>query len=86
MPTQQPRYTAEETSQRGDEIYERLVRTQVEQANQGKVVAIDVVAEAFEVGDNAIEASDKLLAHVPNAEIWFVRIGHHALHRIGGHT
>ena len=86
MRTEQPRYDAEATAQRGDEIYERVVRRQVEEGNRGKIVAIDVETEAFDLGDNAIEASDKLLARVPDAEIWFVRIGHSALHRMGGHA
>ena len=86
MPTQQPRYSAEETARRGNEICERVVRPQVEQGHRGEVVAIGVETEAFEMGANAIEASDKLLARLPNAEIWFVRIGHRALHRLGGHA
>jgi hypothetical protein len=35
------------------------------------------------VGDTALIASRHLLAQRPEAEIWFVRIGHRALHRIG---
>ena len=61
-------------------MYEGVVRHQVEQGNHGKVVAIDVDTEAFDLGENAIDASDELLARVPDAEIWFVRIGHRALH------
>ena len=86
MPPQEPRYTAERTAQLGDDIYDRVVKPQAEQGNHGKVVAIDVETESFELGDNAIEASDKLLARLADAEIWFVRIGHRALHRIGGHS
>jgi hypothetical protein len=35
------------------------------------------------VDDNALVASERLLAEHPEAEIWCVRIGHRALHRIG---
>jgi hypothetical protein len=35
-----PRYSKEEFSQRGTEIYESQVRTQVEEGNDGKIVAI----------------------------------------------
>jgi len=86
MPAGQARYDAEETARRGDEIYARVVRKQVEGERRGRVVAIDIETEAFEVGDNAIEASDRLLRRVPDADIWFVRIGHPVLHRIGGHN
>ena len=50
MSPQQPRYSAEETARRGDEIYEREVRAWVEAGNHGKVVAIDnllVVANEY---------------------------------------
>jgi hypothetical protein len=84
MPTQQPQYSAEETAKLGDEIYERQVRPLVESGNHGKIVAIDVNTSAYVVDDTALAASDRLRVQYPNAEIWFVRIGHRALHRIGG--
>ncbi|MBW4444568.1 MAG: hypothetical protein KME10_25865 [Plectolyngbya sp. WJT66-NPBG17] len=83
MTVQQPRYSKEEFARRGDEIYETQVRPQVEEGNHGKIVAIDIETGDFEVGKNSIVASDLLLAHHPNAQIWFVRIGHRAVHRIG---
>jgi hypothetical protein len=83
MSVKQPRYSAEETARRGDEIYERQVRAQVEADNLGRVVAIDVESGAYMVDDNALVASERLLAERPEAEIWCVRIGHRALHRIG---
>lgn len=83
MTVRQPRYSKEEFARRGDEIYESQVRQQVEEGNHGKIVAIDIETGAFEVGENSITASDLLLAHHPDAQIWFVRIGHRAVHRIG---
>jgi hypothetical protein len=83
MAVQQPRDTKEEFARRGDEIYESQIRLQVEEGNHGKIVAIDIETGAFEVGKNSIIASDLLLAHHPNAQIWFIRIGHRAVHRIG---
>lgn len=83
MSAQYPRYSAEETARRGDEIYERQVRAQVEAGNRGKVVAIDIETGAYSVGETALAAAKPLLVQRPEAEIWFVRIGHRALHRIG---
>lgn len=83
MSPQQPRYSAEETAKRGDEIYERQVRVQVEEGNRGKIVAIDVETGAYALGESALAAAKRLRAQHTNAEIWFVRIGHRALHRIG---
>ncbi len=84
MTSRQPRYSAEETAQRGDEIYERDIRARVESTHRGKVVAIDIDSGAYVIDDNALVASERLLAQKPDAEIWCVRIGHRALHRLGG--
>jgi hypothetical protein len=83
MAIQQAQYSKEEFARRGDEIYESQIRSQVEAGNDGKIVAIDIETGAFEVGKNSIIASDLLLAHHPDAQIWFIRIGHCAVHRIG---
>jgi hypothetical protein len=40
MAVRQPRYSKEEFAQRGDEIYESQIRSQVEEGNHGKIVAI----------------------------------------------
>ena len=83
MEVRQPRYGKEEFARRGQAIYEKRVRPQVEAGNTGRVVAIDVETEAFEVADDPIAASDRLFARCPDAQPWLVRIGHRALHRFG---
>ena len=85
MTAPQPRYSKEEFTRRGNALYEDQVRPQVEQEpdSVGKIVALDIETGAFEVADDAIAASDRLLARLPNAQIWFVRVGHRALHRFG---
>jgi hypothetical protein len=83
MTVRQLRYSKEEFARRGDEIYEAQVRQQVEEGNHGKIVAIDIETEAFEVAKDSLTASDILLAKHPDAQIWFVRIGHRAVHRVG---
>jgi hypothetical protein len=86
MPAEHPRYSAQETARRGDELYEREVRAKVEPTNQGKIVAIDTETGSYAVGDTALAKSKHLLSQHPQAEIWFVRIGHRALHRIGSRS
>jgi hypothetical protein len=83
MAVQQLRYSKEEFSRRGNEIYESQVRPQVEQGNHGKIVAIDIETGAFELAKDSLTASDQLLVQYPDAQIWFVRIGHRAVHRVG---
>ncbi|NCJ07320.1 hypothetical protein GS597_12540 [Synechococcales cyanobacterium C] len=83
MTTQQLRYSKEEFAQRGSKIYESLVRPQIEEGNHGKIVAIDIETGAYELAKDSLTASDQLLAQYPDAQIWFVRIGHQAVHRVG---
>lgn len=78
-----PRYSKEEFARRGGDLYEGHVRAQVEEGNEGKVVAIDIETGDFEVAQGALVASERLLARCPDAQIWFVRIGRPALHRFG---
>jgi hypothetical protein len=83
MTVQQLRYSKEEFARRGNEIYESQVRTQVEQGNHGKIVAIDIETGTFELAKDTITASDRLLERYPDAQIWCVRIGHRGVHRFG---
>jgi hypothetical protein len=86
MPVRQPRYNKEEFTRRGNEIYESQVRPQVEEGNQGKIVAIDIETGAFELGDDLLTASKHLSARMPDAQTWFVRIGHSAVDHFGARS
>ena len=54
---------------RGDEIYESQVRSQVEEGNHGKIVAIDIETGTFEVDASEIAACDRLEARHPDATL-----------------
>jgi hypothetical protein len=86
MAVRQPRYSKEEFTQRGDALYESEVRAQVEEGNHGKIVAIDIETGAFEVADDLLAASKHLLARLPDAQTWFVRIGHSAVDHFGARS
>jgi hypothetical protein len=83
MAVRQPIYSKEEHARRGTAIYDERVRPLVEPDNQGQIVAIDVDTGDFEVAEDTITASDRLLARRPDAQIWIVRIGHRGVHRFG---
>ena len=86
MAVQQPRYSKEEFARRGDEMYKTQVRQQVEEGNHGKIVAIDIETGAFEVADDVVTASEQLLAKCPDAQTWFIRIGHPAVYHFGARS
>ncbi|MFN6010145.1 MAG: hypothetical protein ACK47N_08770 [Microcystis sp.] len=57
MTVRQPRYSKEEFARRGHEFYESQVRSQIEEGNHGKIVAIDIETGAFEVADDSLTAA-----------------------------
>jgi hypothetical protein len=83
MTVRQPRYNKEEFAQKGDALYESEIRSQVEEGNHGKIVAIDIETGAFEVGNDSLTAAKQLLKRYPEAQIFGIRIGHRAVHRFG---
>ena len=83
MNFRQPRYTKDEAARLGDEIYDRTVRSQVEPARNGEVVAIDLDSGAWEVDPDEVSAAHRLEAHHPDAQIWVVRVGSRYLARFG---
>ena len=83
MEMRRPRYSKDDAARRGEAIYEERVKPQVEKGNLGRIVAIDVHTGEFELGDDTLAASDRLLARCPDAQAWFVRIGHRAVRRFG---
>jgi hypothetical protein len=83
MALQTLRYSKEEFAKRGNELYQTQICSQVEEGNQGKIVAIDIETGAFEMAKDTITASQQLLAKYPEAQIWRIRIGHKGVHRFG---
>jgi hypothetical protein len=83
MAMRQRRYSKEEMARRGKELYEQQVQAQVEAGNLGRIVAIDVESGAFQIGETPLEACHSLLAKLPDAQIWCVRIGHRAVYHFG---
>lgn len=79
----QPKFSKQEHARLGTEIYERAVRPIVEAEHHGEIVAIDIETGDFEVASQTLVAADQLRARRPEAQIWFVRVGHRAMHRFG---
>jgi hypothetical protein len=86
MTIRQPRYSKEEFARRGDEIYETQLRSQVEEGNHGKIVAINIETGSFEMADTPMEAVDRLYEREPDAQPWVIRIGHRSVFRFGSRS
>ena len=79
------RLTADEAGRLGDEIYERDVRPEIEEADHGRMVAIDVDSGMSAVADSELDAAHRLRLRRPGAtNVWLMRIGYRAVASIGG--
>ena len=84
MPPRRPRQV---TARLGNEIYERDIRSQVEAAHCGEIVAIDVTSGGWAIGDSIGAAVQLLRVQHPDAhDVWSVRVGHRALYSFGGNS
>jgi hypothetical protein len=83
MAKREPRYSPEEFSRRGQEIYDRVVRPDLRPDDDNKFVAIDIETNNYEMDFNDYTAVDRLLKRLPDAQIWLMRVGHRAAHRFG---
>jgi len=77
---------AGEIARRGDRLYQRTIRGQVERKHPGRLVAIDIHSGDFAVGDSALAASRDLRKQRPAAQIWLVRVGEQGVQRLGPRT
>ncbi len=87
---QSPRPTAptrprDEIAHLGREIYQRDIRPQVEADHHGEVVAVDVDSGSWAIGEEVIEAVDRLRAQRPEAiNVLCERVGYRTLDSFGG--
>lgn len=75
----------EEIAQRGKELYERQIRTQVEiPENIGKIISIDVESGDYEIDDDLLTSCRHLQTRHSNPILWTERIGFNAVYAVGG--
>ena len=79
------RRATKETARLGDEIYERDIRPQVDEARNGEYVAIDVDGGSWAIASSIRKVAESLRAQRPDAvDVWCVRVGFRALRHFGG--
>jgi hypothetical protein len=80
-----PMPSGREIAKRGQNIYDRSIRSQVETLeNMGKIISIDIETGNYEIDDNLLESSSRLQSQFPDAIIWAERIGFNAVYAVGG--
>ncbi|HEY0555638.1 MAG TPA: hypothetical protein VGG20_15385 [Thermoanaerobaculia bacterium] len=81
--SRQRRYDREEVARRGDEIYEREVLPLLRPADEGKYALIDIETADYEIDQDEVAASDRLLARHPDAQVWMRQVGSRYARRFG---
>lgn len=76
-------YSKEELARLAHEIYERELRGEVEPGQVGRFLALDVESGDYEVADEDLEASERLIARRPGAVPHVMRVGFNAAYGIG---
>jgi len=79
------RYSSEQISHRGKQLYEERIRALVEtDENIGKVVSIDIETGDYCIGYDELQAAGSLHKERPDAAVWSERIGYDAVYALGG--
>ena len=81
MPTEG--YSPSEIEARGEAIYEQNLRSRVEDGNLGKFVVMDIASGDYEVDDDDLTATRRILSRHPQGILYGVRIGRRAAYRVG---
>lgn len=78
------KYSREGVAERGEAIYERDIRARVERENRGKYLVLDIETGEFEIDQDDLAATKRLMAKCPDAVVYGLRIGYPAAYRLGG--
>lgn len=80
-----PRYTPQETVRRGKEWYENTIRPALDLTrNFGKRLIINIETGDYEVDDDSLAATHRLLAKDPDAQLYGMKVGFPAASKRGG--
>ena len=85
MVVRKPRYSMEEFSRRGGEIYEHMIRPKLHRRDKGKYVAIDIESGEYELSEDELTACDRLHERIPDSQTWLVRVGYRYTRHFGGY-
>ena len=74
--------TSETIAARGEEIYQQY-REELEAQHKGQFFVVDIETGSYEIADEDMEATERLLAKNPKAMTYGLRIGFGAAYRLG---
>ena len=74
--------TSEAVAARGEEIYQPL-RNELESQHKDKIFVVDIETGDYEIDDEDLVATDRLLAKNPDAVTYGLRIGFGPIYKLG---
>ena len=77
-------YTREEVAARGEAIYDQDIRPGVESESKGKYLVLDIETGEYEIDQDDLVATKRIMAKYPDAVLYGLRIGYPAAYRLGG--
>jgi len=72
-----------ELAQKGEEIYTRNYKDELEKSHHGQFIAIDVENESYYLGSTPEEAAQKAAQENPGGFFHLIRIGFSGVYRMG---
>jgi len=72
-----------ERIEKADQIYENLLKEELEKDHKGEIVAIEITSGDFFLGSNEIEAYEKGIQKYPSKTFVYKRVGYQATHFVG---
>ena len=71
-----------EDARQGQEAFDQYVRPKLRSEDHGKFVAIDIQSGSYEIDADDYLATGRLLARLPAARIWLMRVGQATAYRM----
>lgn len=78
-----PRYTSEEIVRRGQELYDRQIRSQVETSRLGEFLVLEIETGDYETDLDEVAALKRARAKNPGAPLYILQVGAPTAYRVG---
>jgi len=78
-----PRYSTDEIVDRGQELYDRSIRENVEAQARGKFLALDIETGEYEIDADERVALERARTKNPDAALYLIRVGYPTAYRLG---
>jgi hypothetical protein len=69
-------------ARQGQEAFDRFVKPNLRPGDDGKFVAVDILSGSYEIDSDDNQATGRLMARLPGARIWLLRVGQPTTYRI----